>query len=100
MAASVMADVIMANPLLNDYVKKESHGWAHAFQQLGSEIGNILAFIAALEGLTYDPEYEQVIYYGMTGGVLIFGLLTIIFLVKEPKISRVYTLDEQGKPVR
>ena len=31
MGASAMADIILANPLLNDYVKKSSQGWAHAF---------------------------------------------------------------------
>ena len=100
MGAAAMADIILANPLLNDYVKKSSHGWAHALQEVGKEIGNVLAFIAVIEGLTWDPEYEDAIYYTMTGGVLIIGLLTIIFLVKEPKISRVYAIDDKGHPIR
>ena len=29
MGAAAMADIIMENPLLNDYVKKRSQGWAH-----------------------------------------------------------------------
>ena len=31
MAAAAVADIIMENPLLNDYVKKRSQGWAHGF---------------------------------------------------------------------
>ena len=100
MGAAAMADIILANPLLNDYVKKSSHGWAHALQEAGKEIGNVLAFIAVLEGLTWEPKYEEIIYYSMTGGVLVIGLLTVIFLVKEPKISRVYSIDDKGTPIR
>ena len=100
MGAAAMAEIILANPLLNDYVKKSSHGWANSFQELGKEIGHILAFIAVIEGMTKNPEYEDVVYYTMTGVVLIIGLLTIIFLVKEPKISRVYANDDKGNPIR
>ena len=41
----VLAQAIMQNPLLMDYVKKQNRGWASAMQFLGKEIGELTAFI-------------------------------------------------------
>ena len=88
----------MSNPLLADYVKKHSHGWAHALNFIGAEIGSITAFYIALNG--YDSEHKEILYYSMTGVVLLLGLVTSIFLVKDVAISREYVKDSKGKHVR
>ena len=76
---SVIAQGIMSNPLLADYVKKHSQGWAHALQFAGAEIGSFFAFHMAINDL--DAKYEKILYYSMTGFVLILGLFTVCFLV-------------------
>ena len=78
----------MSNPLLADYVKKNSHGWAHALQFIGYQIGSVVAFYVSFKG--FHREYESLAYYTVSGGVLVFGLVTAIFLVKESEVSRVY----------
>ena len=86
----VLAQAIMQNPLLNDYVKRHNMGWANAMQVLGKEVGEITAFVLIYKGIHYDKENQQMIFYVMTGLVLVVGLLTTIFLVKETKVERNY----------
>lgn len=85
----------MQNPLLNDYVKKHNRGWANAMQVLGREVGEVVAFILIYEGIHKDPKNQQYIFYGMTGVVLVAGLLITIFMVKDKKPKRDYVKDEQ-----
>ena len=67
---------------------------------MGKEVGAVIAFFIVLEGYTYHPDYDDLIYYGTSGTVLVIGLLTCIFLVKEPLVSRDYVIDERGKHLR
>lgn len=53
-ASCCLVQAIMQNPLLNDYIKKGNHGWAHAFQKLGFVIGEIIAFVILLIGVESD----------------------------------------------
>ena len=46
LTTGIMAEVVMNNPLLNDYVKKHKRGCGAALQEIGKEIGSILAFVA------------------------------------------------------
>ena len=98
LASCAMSEAIMSNPLLADYVKKHSHGWAHALQYIGYQIGSVAAFYCSFKG--FHQEYESLTYYLVSGGVLVFGLVTAIFLVKESEVSRVYQKDVKGKFVR
>ena len=45
MITAAIAQCIMQNPLINDYVKKHNRGWASALNTIGKEIGEITAFI-------------------------------------------------------
>lgn len=49
-----------------------------------------------LFGLQSDKDFKEVIYFGITGGILVLGLLVTIFMVKERKVPRNYTLDQTG----
>ena len=64
---------------------------------MGKEVGAIVAFFIVLKGYTYDPDYDDLIYYGTTGVVFVIGLLTCIFLVKEPLVNRLYVKDQRGE---
>ena len=98
LATAVVSEAIMSNPLLSDYVKKHSHGWAHAIQFIGYQIGSIAAFYVSFKGL--HREYKSLVYYLLTSGVLVTGLITAIFMVKEIEVKRVYQKDVHGKLVR
>ena len=90
----------MQNPLLNDYVKKHNRGWANAIQVLGREVGEVVAFVLIYEGIHKDAKNQQYIFYGMTGVVLVGGLLITIFMVKDKKPKRDYVKDEQTGEVK
>ena len=68
---------------------------------MGKEVGEIVAFILIYEGIHKDEKNQQYIFYGMTGFVLIAGLLITIFMVKDKKPKRDYVKDEKtGEVVR
>ena len=90
----------MQNPLLNDYVKKHNRGWANAMQVLGKELGEIFAFILIYDGFHKDAKNQQYIFFGMTGVVLVAGLLITIFMVKDVKPKRDYVKDEKTGEVK
>lgn len=90
----------MQNPLLNDYVKKHNRGWANAMQVMGKEIGEIFAFILIYEGIHKDPDNQKYIFYGMTGFVLVAGLIITIFMVKDKKPKREYIADKATGEVK
>lgn len=70
-------------------------------QVLGREIGEITAFILIYEGIHKDEKNQQYIFFGMSGVVLVSGLLITIFMVKDNKVKRNYVTDETtGKVVR
>ena len=52
----VIANAIMQNPLLMDYVKKHNRGMASSLQFLGKELGEFMAFYIIYEGLHYNKE--------------------------------------------
>ena len=89
----------MQNPLINDYVKKHNRGWASALNTIGKEIGEITAFILIYQGIHYDKENQQIIFYVMTGVVFVLGLLITCFLVKEKKVQRNYIVSDDKKKV-
>lgn len=62
-------------------------------QVLGKEIGEVFAFILIYEGLHKSPENQEYIFYGMTGVVLVAGLLITIFMVKDKPPKRDYVKD-------
>ena len=86
----------MQNPLLNDYIKKGNHGWAHAFQKLGFVIGEIIAFVILLIGVEGDKATQDFVFNCMSWGILIIGLVVSIFMVKDRKVKRNYQTDSEG----
>ena len=99
MITAAIAQCIMQNPLINDYVKKHNRGWASALNTIGKEIGEITAFILIYQGIHYDKENQQIIFYVMTGVVFVLGLLITCFLVKEKKVQRNYIVSDDNKKV-
>ena len=81
-----LVQAIMQNPLLNDYIKKGNHGWAHAFQKLGFILGEALAFIIILFGMDGDQATQDLIFNCVAGGVLVIGLLVSLCMVKDRKV--------------
>ena len=96
----VLVQAIIQNPLLNDYVKRRNRGWAVGFQRLGYTIGEILSFVLiALEFHKKEGAADKV-FFTMTGIVFFLGLFTVIFMVKDRKVPRNYTKDENGQVKR
>ena len=48
---AVFSQVIMHNPLLNDYIKKHNRGFASAILEIGELIGEIVAFLILFKGV-------------------------------------------------
>lgn len=77
--------IILAHPLILDYVKKDSRGKASSFQGVGYTVGEVFA-IAVLLNLTVElkPAYA----FSIAGScVMLTGIITL-FLVKERKVKR------------
>ena len=92
----VLVQAIMQNPLLNDYVKRGNRGMAGAMQKLGFVLGEILAFVITLVGVEGDRETQDMIYYGMSGGILVVGLFVTLCMVRERKVKRNYAEGSDG----
>lgn len=86
----------MQNPLLNDYIKKGNHGWAHAFQKVGFIMGEVIAFLILLMGMDSDKDTADLIFNLVAGGVLVVGLLVSVFMVKDKKVRRKYSKKVDG----
>ena len=59
-------------------------------------MGEIIAFVITLVGIEGDRETQDMIYYGMSGGILVIGLFVSLCMVRERKVKRNYTTDETG----
>lgn len=59
-------------------------------------MGEIIAFVITLVGIEGDRETQDMIYYGMSGGILVIGLFVSLCMVRERKVKRNYTTDGSG----
>jgi len=100
LTTGIMAEVIMQNPLLNDYVKKHKRGCGAALQELGKELGQIMAFVAFYTEYQYSEDGKSTIFFGYSIAIFVIGLLVCFLLVKEPVIKRDYKKEKNGKLVR
>lgn len=74
-------------PLINDYVKKESRGRASSFEQFGMIFGQLFTFLVVIElvkGMSQQTAFTTV-------SLMILGLgLVFLVIVKEPVRSESY----------
>lgn len=69
-------------------------------QFLGKEIGEITAFILIYKGIHYDKTNQKYIFFGMTGIVLVCGILVTVFMVKDAKLDKNYVKNDKGEVMR
>lgn len=100
LSTGVMSGVIMQNPLLNDYVKKHKRGCGAALQEYGKLFGQIISFIAFYSDYYLTEGGKAVIFYSVSGGTLVIGLLVCFVLLREPEIKRDYKKEKDGKLTR
>jgi len=67
---------------------------------LGKELGEIFAFLLIYRGVHYEENNQKYIFFGMTGVVLVGGLLITIFLVKDKPPKRDYIKDDKTGEVK
>ena len=77
-------------------MKRRNRGWASGFQRLGYTIGEILSFILIALEVHKSEAAQDKVFYTMTGLVFFLGIFVVVFMVKDRKIPRNYTEDEDG----
>ena len=55
------------------------------------------AFILIYQGIHYDKTNQKIIFFSMTGAVLVLGLLVTFVMVKDTKVDRNYIKNEKGE---
>ena len=55
------------------------------------------AFILIYQGIHYDKTNQKIIFFSMTGAVLVLGLLVTFIMVKDTKVDRNYIKNEKGE---
>ena len=82
-ATAVFSTTIMANPLLNDYVKKHNRGIGASMQKVGELLGEITAFCILYNGIHYEEESRRIIFFTVGALVFVFGLIVSRLMVRE-----------------
>ena len=75
---------LMSNPLINDYIKKDSRGKAVAFTSVGTLAGEAFS-VVGLFGIT--KRMNVVNAFAFVSVILIVLALPLIYFVTEPKIN-------------
>ena len=78
---SISTSPLMNNPLLQDYVEKDSRGKAGGFQFMGVAAGIIFSqavVIQLTKGVDYMASYSII-----SGGMILFAII-IFYMISEP----------------
>ena len=77
----------LGNPLVSDYVKKQSRGLATAVQGVGFIIGNVYAF-----GLLFNfvKDLHPYLSFGIGAINLLFIGIILLILVKDPELDKIH----------
>lgn len=73
---------LLNNPIVNDYVCKESRGTALSFGFMGWNLANIVSFMILYE---YTKDLDPMPQWSIPTGLMIFFAFTCLCLIDEPK---------------
>ena len=86
---SVLAGIVMHNPLVADYIRSESRGHGMGIIGYGSIFGHILMVIL----FEFSRGMSRSVQFLMAALVLIILAVYLAFIVREPKIMEKKTLE-------